>query len=182
MATMATSQMPVTNMVNRSRFFSTTVDPDRLDCTPPPNSVDRPPPLARCSSTSKITNRLVITSTICRANSMRDSLHGCDFGVKTRAHRARSHRNHSGQGSAGRDRRQRRELFPVQRRTAHQGAVDVVLSDDLAHVLGADGPAVEHPHACGDLRAGDLAELLTDGATHLLGVGGAGHSAGADRP
>ena len=41
---MHTSQIPVMNSVNRSRFFSTTVDPDRLDCTPPPNSVDRPPP------------------------------------------------------------------------------------------------------------------------------------------
>src|ERR1700733_4819830 len=29
--TMATSQMPTTNNVSRSRFFSTTVDPDRLD-------------------------------------------------------------------------------------------------------------------------------------------------------
>src|SRR5271155_4121507 len=55
---MDTSQMPVMNSVNRSRFFSTTVDPERLDCTPPPNSVDRPPPLARCSSTSNTTSRL----------------------------------------------------------------------------------------------------------------------------
>ncbi len=66
--------MPVMNSVNRSRFFSTTVDPDRLDCTPPPNSVDRPPPLARCSSTSNTTSTLVITRVICRANSMTGSL------------------------------------------------------------------------------------------------------------
>ena len=40
----------------------TTVEPARLDWTPPPNSVDRPPPLARCSSTSSTTRRLVTTS------------------------------------------------------------------------------------------------------------------------
>ena len=42
MPMMHTSQMAVMKYVSRSRFFSTTVDPDRLDCTPPPNSVDRP--------------------------------------------------------------------------------------------------------------------------------------------
>src|SRR6202522_253176 len=68
--TMDTSQMLVMNSVNRSRFFSTTVDPERLDCTPPPNSVDRPPPLARCSSTSNTTSTLVTTRVIFRANSM----------------------------------------------------------------------------------------------------------------
>src|SRR5262249_16876357 len=51
-----------------------TVDPDRLDCTPPPNSVDRPPPLARCSSTSSTTRMLVMTRVICRANCMTCSL------------------------------------------------------------------------------------------------------------
>src|SRR5271163_2791846 len=72
--TMATSQMPTTNNVSRSRFFSTTVEPDRLDCTPPPNSVDRPPPLARCSSTSRTTRMLVTTRVICRANCMAHTL------------------------------------------------------------------------------------------------------------
>src|ERR1700752_1480276 len=73
-----TSQMPVTNSVSRSRFFSTTVDPDRLDCTPPPNKVDSPPPLARCSSTSSTVRMLVTTRVICRANSMAHTLPACD--------------------------------------------------------------------------------------------------------
>src|SRR4051794_41700537 len=35
-------------MVSRSRFFSTTVEPPRLELTPPPNMSDTPPPLPAC--------------------------------------------------------------------------------------------------------------------------------------
>src|ERR1700744_4940371 len=42
--TMQITQSAPTNRVMRSRFFSATVDPDRLDWVPPPNSEDRPPP------------------------------------------------------------------------------------------------------------------------------------------
>jgi hypothetical protein len=34
--------------VSRSRFFSTTEDPDSDEDTDPPNSDERPPPLPRC--------------------------------------------------------------------------------------------------------------------------------------
>src|SRR6478736_6547681 len=133
-----TSQMPVTNSVRRSRFFSTTVDPDRLDWTPPPNRVDRPPPLARCSRTRSTTSTLVTIRVICRANSMAARLQACELG--------------SGQGPAGRDGRQRGELFSVQRRAADECAVHIFLRDDLADVLGVDRTAVKHPDAGGQLR------------------------------
>src|SRR3954454_21299392 len=106
-----TSQMPVTNSVRRSRFFSTTVDPDRLDWTPPPNRVDRPPPLARCSRIKSTTSRLVTIRVICRANSM--------------AARLQARAAHSGQGATCCDGRQGGELLAVQRRPAHQRAVHV---------------------------------------------------------
>src|SRR4029078_9472265 len=110
-----TSQMPVTNSVRRSRFFSTTVDPDRLDWTPPPNRVDRPPPLARCSRTRSTTSTLVTTRTICRANSMAARLQACELG--------------STEGAAGGDGRQGGKLLAVQRRPADQRAVHIFLRD-----------------------------------------------------
>src|SRR3954451_23058465 len=96
-----TSQMPVTKYVRRSRFFSTTVEPERLDCTPPPNSVDKPPPLARCRSTNRITRTLVTTRVICRAKTMnaRIPVDVPDHGLG------------SGQGPTGGDRRQDGELL-----------------------------------------------------------------------
>src|SRR6478609_5471123 len=124
-----TSQMPVTNSVRRSRFFSTTVDPDRLDW---------PPPLARCSRTRSTTSTLVTIRMICRANSMAARLQACELA--------------SGQGAAGRDGRQRGELLAVQRRPTDQRPVHVLLRDDLADVLGVDRAAVEHPDACRQLR------------------------------
>src|ERR1700682_1577030 len=135
---METTQIPVTNRVSRSRFFSTTVDPDRLDWTPPPNRVDRPPPLARCSSTRSTTSRLVTIRVICRANSM--------------AARLQADAADSGQGATGRDGRQHRELLGIQRRPAHQRTVHVLLRDDLADVLGVDRAAVEHPNPGRQLR------------------------------
>ena len=39
---------------------------DDLDWTPPPNKLDKPPPLARCSSTSSTSSTLVTTSVMSR--------------------------------------------------------------------------------------------------------------------
>src|SRR5690348_13691804 len=163
-----TSQIPVTNRVRRSRFFSTTVDPDRLDWTPPPNRVDRPPPLARCSSTRSTTSTLVTTRVICRANSMAARLQACQ--------------SWSGKGPAGRDGRQSGELLAIQRSPADQCAVHVVLRDDLADVLGVHRPAVEHPHTGRQLRRRQCAQLVTNGLADLLGVARAGDPARADGP
>src|SRR5690242_13915660 len=149
-----TSQMPVTKSVSRSRFFSTTVDPDRLDWTPPPNSVDRPPPFARCSRTRSTTSTLVTTRVICRANSMAARLQAPEL--------------LSGQGAAGRDGRQRRELLAVQRRATDQCAVHILLCDDLADVLGVDRTAVEHADPGCEFRRRQLAELVADGLADLL--------------
>src|SRR4029079_760880 len=163
-----TSQMPVTNSVRRSRFFSTTVDPDRLDWTPPPNRVDRPPPLARCSRTRSTTSTLVTIRMICRANSMAARLQAVWPGL--------------GQRPTSGDSRKRGELLAVQRRPSDQRAVHILLRDDLADVLGVDRAAVEHPDACRQLRGRQLAELVADGLADLLCVARAGHPAGADRP
>ena len=51
---MQTAQTRPQTMVSRSRFFSTTALPPSEDETPPPNMLDRPPPLPRCSSTRTI--------------------------------------------------------------------------------------------------------------------------------
>ena len=67
----AMTQIAPTNNVIRSRFFSTTLDPDRLDCIPPPNRLDRPPPRPRCSRISSTSSTLETISTICRASSIR---------------------------------------------------------------------------------------------------------------
>ena len=64
------AQMAATNRVSRSRFFSTTDEPDSEDCMVPPNSDDRPPPLPRCSRINAISAKLVITSRICRKRIM----------------------------------------------------------------------------------------------------------------
>ena len=55
------------------------------------------------------------------------------------------------QRAPGGDRRKRRELLAVQRRATDQGAVHVLLRDDVADVLGIHRAAVEHPHGVGDL-------------------------------
>src|SRR3954451_4914564 len=64
--TMEITHSELTNSVSRSRFFSTTLDPDKLDCTPPPNKLDSPPPRLRCSKISRISAMLVTRSKICR--------------------------------------------------------------------------------------------------------------------
>src|SRR4029453_13155204 len=55
----ANHTMP-TSTVYRSRFFSATEEPARLDVTPPPNMLDMPPPLPRCSRISRVSRMLVI--------------------------------------------------------------------------------------------------------------------------
>src|SRR5258705_1169057 len=57
--------IPTTN-VYRSRFFSATEEPARLDETPPPNMLDRPPPLPRCSRISSVSSTLVMMSSTTR--------------------------------------------------------------------------------------------------------------------
>src|SRR5215204_1920047 len=54
------------NRVNRSRFFSTTEDPDSDEETEPPNIDDRPPPLPRCSRMRSTSNALEMMSTMDR--------------------------------------------------------------------------------------------------------------------
>src|SRR4029453_17441805 len=57
----ANHTMP-TRTVYRSRFFSATEEPARLEVTPPPNMLDMPPPLPRCSRISRVSRMLVRTS------------------------------------------------------------------------------------------------------------------------
>jgi hypothetical protein len=67
---MHTTQIAATNRVIRSRFFSTTLEPDRLDCMPPPNSEDSPPPLPLCSRMSAMSARLLRISRVLRNTNM----------------------------------------------------------------------------------------------------------------
>src|SRR4051795_6854439 len=60
----AANQTIAVKIVIRSRFFSTTDEPDSVEDTPPPNRSDRPPPLPRCSKISRTSTRLVTTSTM----------------------------------------------------------------------------------------------------------------------
>src|SRR4029078_9797343 len=128
---MQTTQITVMHSVSRSRFFSTTVDPDRLDWTPPPNRVDRPPPLARCSRTRSTTSTLVTIRMICRANSMAARLQAVWPGL--------------GQRPTSDDRQKRGDLLAARRRPSDQRPVHTLLRDDLPDVLGVDRAAVEHP-------------------------------------
>src|SRR5690606_39609225 len=51
-------QIAPMNSVMRSRFFSATLDPARLDWVPPPNSEDKPPPRPRSEEhTSELQSR-----------------------------------------------------------------------------------------------------------------------------
>lgn len=59
-------QATATKTVNRFKFFSTTVDPDRDALAAPPNIEERPPPRPRCKRMRTINRRLVMTSTIVR--------------------------------------------------------------------------------------------------------------------
>ena len=45
--TMQANQITPVAIVIRSRFFSAIEDPERFEETPPPNMLDRPPPLPR---------------------------------------------------------------------------------------------------------------------------------------
>src|SRR5437660_2520559 len=62
MPTMQANQMMPTSTVYRSRLRSATDDPVRLDDTPPPNMLDSPPPLPRCSRMSRVNRTLVMMS------------------------------------------------------------------------------------------------------------------------
>src|SRR5262249_49930660 len=64
--TMQANQMMPTTSVYRSRFFSATDEPARLLETPPPNMLDRPPPLPRWSRISSVSSTLVMISNTTR--------------------------------------------------------------------------------------------------------------------
>src|ERR1044071_7949759 len=59
---MQANQTMPTSTVYRSRFFSATDEPARLEVTPPPNMLDMPPPLPRCSRISRVSRMLVMIS------------------------------------------------------------------------------------------------------------------------
>src|SRR5947208_8102696 len=61
---MQANQSTPTSTVYRSRFFSATEEPVRLEETPPPNMLDRPPPLPRCRRISRVSRMLVVTSSV----------------------------------------------------------------------------------------------------------------------
>jgi hypothetical protein len=63
---MQANQMTPTPIVIRVRFFSATEEPDATEDMPPPNMLDRPPPLPLCSSTMRIRTALETSSRIIR--------------------------------------------------------------------------------------------------------------------
>src|SRR4051812_32948476 len=69
MPTMQTAQMTPQNTVSRLRLRSTTEEPASEDETAPPNMLDRPPPLPRCSRIRTTSSTLVSTSTMLRTSS-----------------------------------------------------------------------------------------------------------------
>src|SRR4051812_12997643 len=64
----------------------------------------------------------------------------------------------------------RRELGRVDRRTADEGAVDVLLGHDRRDVARLHAAAVEHAYAVRDVTAVELGEQGADGGAHLLRV------------
>src|SRR5689334_1424155 len=62
----------------------------------------------------------------------------------------------------------RRELRRVDRRTADEGAVDVLLGHDRRDVARLDAAAVEDAYAVGDVAAVELGEQRADGRADLL--------------
>src|SRR5207302_10583131 len=64
------------------------------------------------------------------------------------------------------------EVLCLERRAAHQRAVDVGLGQELGGVLGLDRAAVLDPHGFGCRRAGPPAHEPADLPVHLLGLGG----------
>src|SRR5690348_9464520 len=136
----AITQIAPTNSVSRSRLRSTTLEPERLDCIPPPNSVDRPPPRPRCSRISNVSSTLVTINTICRASCIQilvlvagpPCYPACPV--------------LSGEGTARRERAELGELVDVDAGPADERAVDVRACHQLGDVVGLHRAAVEDPH------------------------------------
>src|SRR3954452_22548025 len=76
-ATIAPAHTMPTKIVIRSRFFSTTDEPDNVEDTPPPNRSERPPPLPRCSRISSTSSKLVIINTTEISSDMESLGSGC---------------------------------------------------------------------------------------------------------
>src|SRR4051812_27132055 len=76
-ATIAAAHTMPTKIVIRSRFFSTTDEPDNVEDTPPPNRSERPPPLPRCSRISSTSSKLVIINTTEISSDMESLGSGC---------------------------------------------------------------------------------------------------------
>src|SRR3954468_12852293 len=195
---MAMIQIDATNSVIRSRFFSTTLEPDRLDWTPPPNRVDRPPPRPRCRRIRSTSSTLEMISTICSAScipssfprpaapgyrraggtgapgvgDVRDPEVGTTLRAVTRLRQwsARGDRTQLGGPGGG-------EAGAPGERAVHVG-----LRHDLADVARLDRPAVEHPDPGGDRLAVLPGQSLPERGAHLLGVGRTRHPTAADGP
>src|ERR671910_494132 len=116
-----------TTSVNRVRFFSMMVVPGMVPPTPPPSEDESPPPLPECRRMSPM--RAMQSTAWKKANTytMRLLYHtscGCSIAYGLRG---------------GLD--QRHEALDLQARPAPQGAIDVLLRHDLAHVIWLYGAA-----------------------------------------
>src|SRR5512139_2045769 len=162
--------MPI---VMRSRLRSTTDEPPSDDDTPPPNRSDRPPPFPLWSRTSTIISRLVMTSTISKAMVTGGSTFSGWLRVWcVRCARVR-HQGTSGGGFLGHllvVAADRHELVRVDARAADQGAVHVGLCHDARDVVGLDRPAVQDPHAVGEVAGVELRQPRAQRGAHLLRV------------
>src|SRR5829696_7688122 len=76
----------------------------------------------------------------------------------------------------------RGELGRVDRRTADEGAVDVLLAHDRRDVARLHAAAVEHAYAVGHVTAVELGKQRADGRADLLRVLGGRDLTGADGP
>src|SRR4051794_37341357 len=185
MPTMAAVQTSATAMVKRSRFFSATEDPPRLDETPPPNMSDSPPPLPLCRRMSMVWKMLVTTSTTCKlmrtALTMDPSLGGSVCGWCS----DQSTRSGPADGSAGHVvtvPADAGELVGLEARAADQGAVHVGLSHDRRDVGRLHRAAVQHPHGVRDVAGVELGQAGADRRADFLRVLGGGDLARPDRP
>src|SRR5882757_2602874 len=148
--TIATTQIAPTKRVIRSRFFSARADPERLDCIPPPNREERPPPRPLCRRMSSTSNTLVTIKTISRASFMPSSSDGYlrapgrNPGPGARSISVPVRR--SGQRATRGDCTQPGELVGVQARATDQCAVHIGLRDQLTDVAGLHRTAVQHAH------------------------------------
>src|SRR3954468_15265359 len=167
------NQMTPAPTVMRSRLRSATEEPPRPLDMPPPNMSESPPPRPLWSRISRISSRLVMTSTTVSERitvAQPNSRWGWQRPVS---------------GSQGRhvvEPADAAELLVVQAGPTDQTAVDVELRHDPGNVRGLDRPAVEDPHGVGRRLPPRLRHVLPDRRTDLVGVLRRRHLAGPDRP